>query len=65
MGQLVIIDLLYTNEKQSLSGYYLLILYKYCDHYSISFNVNIETYAYKYILNVNNFDYNEMKNAYI
>ena len=48
-----IIDLLFTNEKQLLSiniGDYFGLYKNISDHYSISFNVNIEKYPRKQIL---------------
>ena len=57
-----IIDLLFTNEKQLLSniniGDYFGLYKNISDHYSVSFNVNIEKYPCKQILKSNNFDFN-------
>ena len=57
-----IIDLLFTNEKQLLYqiniGDYFGLYKNISDHYSVSFNVNIEKYPCKQILKSNNFDFN-------
>ena len=58
----IIIDLLFTNEKQLLFniniGDYFRLYKNISDHNSFSFNVNIEKYTCKQILKSNNFNFN-------